>query len=52
MLDLEKPVMIRHGAATLSTSRVPRTIATLARTLDERGDPSMLFAGEVTVDLP
>jgi hypothetical protein len=29
---------------------VARTIATLHRTLEERGDPALVFSGEVTVD--
>ena len=52
MLDLDRPVRISYAGRELSAAPVPRTIATLARTLDERNDPSMLFSGEVSVDIP
>ena len=52
MLNLDQPVTIRAGEAKLFSDRVPRTIATLARTLSERGDPNLTFSAEVTVTLP
>ena len=52
LLDLDQPVLIRAGDATLLQARCPRTIATLARTLDERGDPNLTFSAEATVTLP
>ncbi len=52
LLDLDQPVTIRAGAQTLFSGRISRTLATLARTLAERGDPQLTFSAEVTVNLP
>lgn len=52
MMNLDQPVTIRAGEARLFSELVPRTIATLARTLSERGDTNLTFSGEVTVKLP
>lgn len=52
MLDLDQPVRITYADQELFFATAPRTIATLARTLEEREDPSMLFSAEVTVELP
>jgi poly(3-hydroxybutyrate) depolymerase len=52
MLDLERPVKVELQGKQLFLDMVPRTIASLARTLEERSDPSMLFPGEITLDLP
>jgi poly(3-hydroxybutyrate) depolymerase len=51
MLDLDQPVRVERGGAELFAGDVPRTIAVLARTLEERGDPALVFAGELSVDL-
>lgn len=47
MLNLDKPVRITSGGRVLYEGLVPRSIATLSRTLSERGDPTMVFSGEV-----
>ena len=52
LLDLDQPVHIRSGATILFQDRLPRTIATLARTLAERGDTNLTFSAEATVTLP
>ena len=52
MLNLDQPVTIHAGEVNLFSGRVPRTIATLARTLAERGDTNLTFSAEVTVRLP
>ena len=52
MLDLDQPVVIRTAETTLHEGRLPRTVATLARTLVERGDTNLTFSAEVTVTLP
>ncbi len=56
MADLSKPIRVRAGAtadgALLFEGIVPRTIATLTRTLLERGDPRGLFSAEIVVDWP
>jgi predicted esterase len=52
LLDLDQPVVIRAGEASLHEGRLPRTVATLARTLGDRGDTHLTFSAEVTVTLP
>jgi hypothetical protein len=52
MVDLDEDLTVTCGEKTLFAGRVDRSIATLARTLAERGDPASLFSGEVTVTLP
>jgi poly(3-hydroxybutyrate) depolymerase len=47
MLDLDAPVSISSGGQPLWFSRVSRTIGVLARTLEEREDPALMFASEV-----
>jgi hypothetical protein len=49
MIDLDRPVTVEHEGRELFTCEVERTIAVLARTLDERGDPALMFCSEVTV---
>ncbi|WP_428304702.1 dienelactone hydrolase family protein [Lacipirellula sp.] len=51
MLDLDQPVEIIAGERTAFTGKIPRTIVMLAKSLDERGDPTTLFSGETQVDL-
>jgi hypothetical protein len=51
MFDLDQPVRILQAGRELAAVVVARTIAVLARTLEERGDPAMLFDGEVAVTL-
>lgn len=52
MLDLDAPVTLSYQGKVLSSALVPRTIRTLARTLAEREDPALMFAGEVAITLP
>lgn len=49
MLDLDRPVIVTANGAERWNASVSRTIALLAKTLDERGDPRQLFAAEVAV---
>ena len=51
MLDLDQPLRVEQDGAELFAGRVARTIAVIARTLQERGDPAMIFHAEVAVDL-
>jgi hypothetical protein len=51
MLDLDRPVVIQNASRTVFSNHVSRTIATLARTLAERGDTNLAFSAEVTVGL-
>jgi hypothetical protein len=52
MLDLDKPVTIMFGDHQLYQAVAPRTIATISKTLSERGDPDSVFDAEVEVKLP
>jgi hypothetical protein len=51
MLDLDKPVTVTAGGKQAFQGLVPRTIATIAQTLSERGDPAGTFFGEVEITL-
>lgn len=51
LLDLDQPIEIETDSGTLHSGVVPRTIAALARTLAERGDPAAVYPAEVTVEL-
>ena len=51
MVDLDQPVQVVAGEKTVFGGKVPRTIATLAKTLAERGDPRGMFSAEVEVTL-
>ena len=50
--DLDKPVRIVSGGKELYAGTPPRTAAALAKTLAGRGDPRLMFAAEVTVEVP
>jgi len=52
MVNLDQPVVVRGTGGPLFSNRVARTIATLGRTLAERGDTNLVFSAEVTVTLP
>ena len=52
MLDLDQDVIVEHGGRELFRGRVPRTLATMHTTLDERGDPRGIFSAEVVVTIP
>jgi len=51
MLDLDRPVLVTSAGKPVVTTVARRTIATLARTLAERGDPRSTFSAEVAVSL-
>jgi hypothetical protein len=52
MLDLDQPVSIVSGGNTVYEGMVNRSILTLFTSTEERGDPSLVFSGEVALDLP
>jgi hypothetical protein len=52
LVDLDQPISVKAGSATLFSGAAPRTIGTLAVTLAERGDPKLVFPAEVTVEIP
>ncbi len=51
MCDLDRPISVRMGDRTLVTEIAPRTIATIARTIQERGDPTAAFVAELAIPL-
>ncbi len=51
MIDFDKPIVIRSGDTTAFEGTVERSVACIAETLAQRGDPHLCFAGKVTVDL-
>ena len=51
MLNLDQPVQIQSGGRMIYDQRLDRTIATLAQTLAERGDPRSVFSAQVEVTL-
>lgn len=51
MLDQDRAVSVKRDGAELFSGVVPRTIAVLYSTLTDRGDPSLMFSGELTVKL-
>jgi poly(3-hydroxybutyrate) depolymerase len=51
MLDLDMPVRIEHDGAELFSGMLERTIAVIARTLDERGDPAMVYWAQTEVEI-
>lgn len=52
ILDLDRPVVVVMAGRTLFEGVVARTRANLAASLEERGDPSLVFPARVTVELP
>lgn len=49
MFDLDEPMVVKRGDEVVFEGVVPRTIETIAITLDERGDPRGIFTGEIVV---
>ncbi len=47
MLDLDRPVTVTWNGRAMEPRRVPRTLAVIRRTLEERGDPFLTFSGEI-----
>jgi poly(3-hydroxybutyrate) depolymerase len=52
VFDLDRAVRVEGGGRVLFEGAVSRTVAALEASLGPRGDPSRLFAGEVTVEIP
>ncbi len=52
MCDLNQPVHVVSQGRTLFDGFVRRTIATLSRTLETRGDPKLMFDSNVVIKLP
>jgi len=52
LVDLDRPVRITSGGRVLAQGTAARTIGTLSKTLEERGDRHLMFPAEMTVSLP
>ncbi|NQT41088.1 MAG: polyhydroxyalkanoate depolymerase, partial [Planctomycetes bacterium] len=52
LLNLDEPISITSDGKPLFRGHATRTIAVLAKTLGEYGDPKAVYSGELTVDLP
>jgi hypothetical protein len=51
MVDLDKPIALVFGGRELFKGSAPRRIATLSKTLGERGDPAAIFGAEIEVQI-
>lgn len=51
MADLDRPITILVGGTEVFSGNVTRTIAQLAKTLAERGDPELIFSAAQSVTL-
>jgi poly(3-hydroxybutyrate) depolymerase len=51
MMNLDQPIQIKQSETELFSGTVSRTIAVIARTLEEHGDPTMIFYAQTAVDL-
>jgi hypothetical protein len=49
MLDLDRPVVVTAKGVERWNAKAVRTIALLAKTLEERGDPRLVWSAEVAV---
>jgi predicted esterase len=47
MLDLDKPVTVTSKGKKVHNARIIRSIATLAKTLAQRGDPASIFSAKI-----
>jgi len=52
MVNLDQILTIRNQDKIVFQGTAKRTIATLQRTITERGDPELIFSAEVTVEIP
>jgi hypothetical protein len=50
-VDLDRPVKVTHAGDVLVEGIAPRTAGTMMRTLLSRGDPELVFAAEVEVEV-
>lgn len=51
IVNLDKPVIVKHGKKSLFKQRLRRTRATMESTLRTRQDPRYLFDSEISVEL-
>ena len=51
MVDLDQPVVVKQNDKELYNGKINRNIATIYKTVVERGDPKSIFSAEIEVDL-
>jgi pimeloyl-ACP methyl ester carboxylesterase len=51
LLNLDEPVQVLVNGQSVREAKVPRRVATLARSLSERGDPCFTFPAELELSL-
>ncbi len=51
MVDLDRPIVVKYEGRELFNGPLPRTITTLWRTLEERGDAYYMFPAELRLPL-
>jgi len=51
LADLNQPVRVVVNGQTMFEGRITRRVATLARSLNERGDPCFMFPVEIPVKI-
>lgn len=51
MADLDRPVVVKYNGETVFSGQARRTMATLARSLEERGDCRQMFSAEIALRL-
>ena len=52
MLNLDKPITVTYQGKTIFNAIVPRTASTMVETLENRGDPKLVFDGAIDLELP
>ena len=52
MMDLDKPVTVKYKGKVLFRGKVKRDASVISRTLQEGGDPRLVFSAEVKIELP
>ncbi len=52
LVDLDQPVKVVCGGKSIFEGPVERRLATVERTITERGDPKSVYCGEITVEIP
>ncbi|HLO41230.1 MAG TPA: dienelactone hydrolase family protein, partial [Phycisphaerales bacterium] len=50
VVDMDAPIRVVHGEKVLFEGKVERTVACLWRTLEDRGDRNLMFAGKIDVE--
>lgn len=51
-VDLDREITVERGGAEIHRGTVPRTIAGIVKTIEERGDPRGIFSAELVIPAP